>query len=94
MTQKSNPVGRLITHFDGRLVHSSNLQATCPTNIPPRSERGRQSEGWSQLWESGQSDLWDRGTPSLALINFLESSPEVINERQDGSRRLRALVPV
>ncbi|KAJ3537533.1 hypothetical protein NM208_g6271 [Fusarium decemcellulare] len=54
--------------------------------------RQQQSAGWSELWESDQSDLWDRGQPSRALIDWLESKPEELPRVQNG-RRLRALVP-
>lgn len=88
----SSSAGRLIAQFDGWLVHSSTLSSSCPAKSP--SERGDQNGRWSQLWEDGESHLWDRGTPSLPLIHFLESTPKVINKRKDSSRRLRALVPV
>ncbi|OJJ58788.1 hypothetical protein ASPSYDRAFT_1176886 [Aspergillus sydowii CBS 593.65] len=28
---------------------------------------------WSDLWNSGESDLWDRGIPSPALVDLVES---------------------
>ncbi|KAJ9326896.1 hypothetical protein DTO027B5_4722 [Paecilomyces variotii] len=54
--------------------------------------RETQSTGWSELWETNQSDLWDRGKPSPALIDFIESRPAVLPKPENG-RRLRALVP-
>ncbi|KAI0883452.1 S-adenosyl-L-methionine-dependent methyltransferase [Annulohypoxylon maeteangense] len=58
------------------------------THFANRS-REQQSQGWSELWESGQTDFWDRGKPSPALIDFIESATL---PRRDG-RRLRVLVP-
>ncbi|KAL3469147.1 S-adenosyl-L-methionine-dependent methyltransferase [Aspergillus californicus] len=29
-------------------------------------------QGWSDLWDSGDSGLWDRGIPSPALVDLLE----------------------
>ncbi|KAL2843194.1 S-adenosyl-L-methionine-dependent methyltransferase [Aspergillus pseudodeflectus] len=29
-------------------------------------------KAWSDLWDSGESDLWDRGLPSPALIDLIE----------------------
>ncbi|CAH0053877.1 unnamed protein product [Clonostachys solani] len=39
----------------------------------------QQLSGWTELWETDQSDLWDRGKPSSALIEFIESKPEVLS---------------
>ncbi|KAK4101295.1 S-adenosyl-L-methionine-dependent methyltransferase [Parathielavia hyrcaniae] len=49
--------------------------------------------GWTELWDSGQSDLWDRGKPSPALIDLIESKPDEIPRPNASSRRPRALVP-
>ncbi|OTB18792.1 hypothetical protein K445DRAFT_307680 [Daldinia sp. EC12] len=51
-----------------------------------------QTSGWDELWQSGEDDLWDRGKPSPALIDFIESRPDVLRPSREG-RRLRALVP-
>ncbi|RYP61577.1 hypothetical protein DL769_007642 [Monosporascus sp. CRB-8-3] len=51
-----------------------------------------QTSGWSELWESGEDNLWDRGKPSSALIDFIESRPGVLRPPHSG-RRMRALVP-
>ncbi|KAE8150625.1 hypothetical protein BDV25DRAFT_129389 [Aspergillus avenaceus] len=32
--------------------------------------------GWSSLWDSNESDLWDRGRPSPALIDIVEQTPK------------------
>ncbi|KAK5993985.1 putative thiol methyltransferase 2 [Cladobotryum mycophilum] len=54
--------------------------------------REHQGQGWSDLWESNESDLWDRGKPSPALIGFIESKPDVFRVPEEGEK-LRALVP-
>ncbi|EHK20582.1 uncharacterized protein TRIVIDRAFT_69106 [Trichoderma virens Gv29-8] len=54
--------------------------------------RESQADGWTLLWESDQSDLWDRGKPSPALIDFVESQHQVLPRPAHG-RPLRALVP-
>ncbi|KAL4910300.1 hypothetical protein BDW74DRAFT_173758 [Aspergillus multicolor] len=62
-------------------------------------------KAWSDLWDSGESSLWDRGMPSPALIDLLESYQDSLlcpfeglevdgREKGDkGERRKRALVP-
>ncbi|KAF4845400.1 putative thiol methyltransferase 2 [Colletotrichum siamense] len=55
-------------------------------------DREKQSSGWSELWESDESNLWDRGKPSPALIDLIESRSEVLPRPSTG-RRLKALVP-
>jgi len=60
--------------------------------MEPRT-RETHNEGWSALWESSEEDLWDRGNPSPALIDFIEQRKEWLPNRPSG-RRLRALVPV
>jgi hypothetical protein len=50
--------------------------------------------GWSELWEKGESDLWDRGFPSPALADIVAERRDILNPlNSDGSRK-RALVPV
>ncbi|KAF9886492.1 hypothetical protein FE257_011399 [Aspergillus nanangensis] len=54
--------------------------------------------GWSNLWDTGNSSLWDRGKPSPALIDTIESHQQTRDDclfhpiAADG-RRKRALVP-
>ncbi|KAL2017961.1 hypothetical protein VTK56DRAFT_1493 [Thermocarpiscus australiensis] len=57
-------------------------------------DREDQNSGWTALWDTDQSDLWDRGKPSPALIDLIESRPDLV-PRTSGSdgRRPRALVP-
>jgi hypothetical protein len=47
------------------------------------------------LWENDESDLWDRGRPSPALVTFLEEHPyrETLF-RDRAKRQLKAFVPV
>ncbi|KAL5003360.1 S-adenosyl-L-methionine-dependent methyltransferase [Aspergillus recurvatus] len=66
-------------------------------------------EAWSDLWDAGESSLWDRGMPSPALIDLLESYQDTLlhplefeTEKDGGDagagettkRRKRALVPM
>jgi len=74
--------------------------AAAPDSDPPGrlishfSSRGstEQSSAWTDLWETDQSDLWDRGKPSPALIEFIESKPEILSNIMNKSRP-NALVP-
>ncbi|EGX47016.1 hypothetical protein AOL_s00097g62 [Orbilia oligospora ATCC 24927] len=59
--------------------------------------RKDQSDGWSSLWETDESDLWDRGKPSPALIDFVECYGRNIfhdMKKDDRCCRLKALVPI
>ncbi|KAK4187676.1 S-adenosyl-L-methionine-dependent methyltransferase [Podospora australis] len=53
-----------------------------------------QGSGWVALWETEQNDLWDRGKPSPALMDFLESASasEILPAAKHG-RPLKVLVP-
>lgn len=62
-------------------------------NIFSSTDRGSQGSGWAELWDNDESDLWDRGQPSVALIDWIESRPDSLPKPAHG-RRLRALVPV
>ncbi|KAG5980632.1 hypothetical protein E4U55_003815 [Claviceps digitariae] len=56
--------------------------------------RTEQTVAWSELWESDENDIWDRGMPSPALIDFIESKPEALHAPvAANAERLRALVP-
>jgi hypothetical protein len=52
------------------------------------------SAAWSNLWDTDNSDMWDRGKPSPALIDALEQKKDVFNPIVADGRRKRALVPV
>ncbi|PLB40682.1 thiopurine S-methyltransferase family protein [Aspergillus candidus] len=49
--------------------------------------------GWSALWDSNNSDLWDRGKPSPALIDLIEQQPLAFSPFTADGRRKKALVP-
>ncbi|KAI2613456.1 S-adenosyl-L-methionine-dependent methyltransferase [Hypoxylon sp. NC1633] len=51
-----------------------------------------QSSGWVELWNTERTHVWDRGGPSPALIDWIESNPDLL-PRPTGDRRLKALVP-
>jgi len=52
-----------------------------------------QGSGWCALWQSNESDLWDRGKPSPPLIELVEQRGDLIQSRADNGRRKKALVP-
>ncbi|KIH92854.1 hypothetical protein SPBR_03055 [Sporothrix brasiliensis 5110] len=59
------------------------------------TSRESQKKAWAELWDTDQSELWDRGTPSAALIDWLEARPAhlaLANVPRNGER-LTALVP-
>ncbi|KAL5343823.1 S-adenosyl-L-methionine-dependent methyltransferase [Aspergillus crustosus] len=59
------------------------------------------SAAWSDLWETNESHLWDRGIPSPALIDLLEEYSEARlrpvqggdGNGEGGLKRKRVLVP-
>ncbi|KAL4917170.1 S-adenosyl-L-methionine-dependent methyltransferase [Aspergillus aurantiobrunneus] len=81
----------------GRLIsHFEN----CPT--------ASHGNAWSDLWDSGDDNLWDRGIPSPALIGLVESYQSTLfcpfqsststtgsphAPSKEGMRRKKALVP-
>ena len=69
--------------------------ATPVATTNSRRTRDAQNDGWAKLWENDESDLWDRGRPSPALITFLDEHPfrETLL-RDQGKRPLKAFVPV
>ncbi|KAL3488602.1 S-adenosyl-L-methionine-dependent methyltransferase [Aspergillus germanicus] len=56
-------------------------------------------KAWSDLWDSGESDLWDRGLPSPALIDLIEEYDRTLfcpfrtTESGESKGRKRVLVP-
>ncbi|KKK13452.1 hypothetical protein ARAM_000911 [Aspergillus rambellii] len=52
----------------GRLISQFETRAI--------TEHGK---GWSDLWDTGNSSLWDRGKPSPALIDLVEEFHELFN---------------
>lgn len=97
MNSNQQPSGRLISHFANRCAHGKIQYVLTHKYVSADTllirARDSQSTGWSELWETNESDLWDRGKPSPALIDFIESCPAVLPKPENG-RRLRALVPV
>ncbi|KAI1370435.1 S-adenosyl-L-methionine-dependent methyltransferase [Hypoxylon crocopeplum] len=66
------------------LTHLASHFANC--------DRDSQSAGWAELWDTNQNHFWDRGKPSPALVDWIESQPELL-PHPTGQRRLNALVP-
>ena len=58
-------------------------------------DRGNQTRGWSALWDAAQNSLWDRGKPSPALMDLIESDSGLIPQpKKAAGRKPRVLVPV
>ncbi|KAJ5358067.1 hypothetical protein N7541_005225 [Penicillium brevicompactum] len=51
------------------------------------------SDEWTNLWDTGNSDMWDRGMPSPALIDLLEQREDILSPIAADGRRRKALVP-
>lgn len=89
---------RLLSHFANRYaqpcdpVPSEVLLLTTDELVSAMAALARYP-GWVELWDSDESDLWDRGTPSAALIDWIESRPAQLNQSTN-RRQLMALVPV
>ncbi|OCK73195.1 thiol methyltransferase [Lepidopterella palustris CBS 459.81] len=49
--------------------------------------------GWSELWDSNQNDLWDRGYASPPLLEFITTKPDVLAARSSCGRRRTVLIP-
>ncbi|KAF7591732.1 hypothetical protein BBP40_001176 [Aspergillus hancockii] len=49
--------------------------------------------GWSSLWDRNESELWDRGKPSPALIDLIEQERHLFQPIKPDGRRKKALVP-
>ncbi|RHZ61550.1 uncharacterized protein CDV56_108851 [Aspergillus thermomutatus] len=68
-----------------------------PTHIERRSSPEDHGSGWSNLWETGEDNLWDRGLPSPALIDLIEqqqqSPTSLFNPFTADGQRKKALVP-
>ncbi|PYI03171.1 S-adenosyl-L-methionine-dependent methyltransferase [Aspergillus sclerotiicarbonarius CBS 121057] len=52
-----------------------------------------QGSGWSALWDSNESDLWDRGSPSITLVDLVTQQQEIFSPYTADGRRKKALVP-
>ncbi|KAK5075239.1 hypothetical protein LTS08_001679 [Lithohypha guttulata] len=62
------------------------------TDVFQDKTRNDQSSSWTQLWNSNEESLWDRGQPSPALVDFLEQHSAYIPSLHS-QRRPRALIP-
>lgn len=60
------------------------------------SSIGDHGSGWSSLWDTGDSGLWDRGKPSPALVDILEDDQrrDLFDPSTSDGKRKKALVPV
>ncbi|KAF3902889.1 hypothetical protein AA313_de0208643 [Arthrobotrys entomopaga] len=68
-------------------------QAHLLTHFQDRARKD-QNDGWSTLWDSDRSNLWDRGKPSPALIDFVEGrGSDFLRNMNTEGRSLKALVP-
>lgn len=98
-TENTKGPGRLISHFTSKYgpffagVYRKKRHFRSPGLTIHHRDRERQSAGWAELWEFDESNLWDRGKPSPALIDLVESRSEVLPRPSTG-RRLKAFVPV
>ncbi|KAF9695177.1 hypothetical protein EKO04_006863 [Ascochyta lentis] len=72
--------------------HSLQSRTQLVTHFDDYRSRDKQGAGWSSLWDSDKSDLWDRGRPSPALVGFLCTQPLGV-ELGMSTRQLKALVP-
>ena len=66
------------------------VKVTNPTTSPSSDH----TSAWSQLWDEGESGLWDRGRPSPALVDILEHRWEMFGPMSEDRRHKTALVPV
>ncbi|KAI9039787.1 thiol methyltransferase [Aspergillus affinis] len=51
------------------------------------------TNGWSKLWDSNDSNLWDRSKPSPPLIDLIEERRDDFKPIAEDGRRKKALVP-
>ncbi|PYH45963.1 thiol methyltransferase [Aspergillus saccharolyticus JOP 1030-1] len=51
------------------------------------------TDRWSQLWDTDNSDLWDRGKPSPALVDLIEERRDLVSLVGPDGRKKKALVP-
>ncbi|KAJ6181199.1 hypothetical protein N7519_011660 [Penicillium mononematosum] len=48
---------------------------------------------WDSLWETDNSDMWDRGNPSPALVDLLEQREDILSPIAANGQRKKILVP-
>ena len=95
--QSAEGQSRLVRHFQDQYVIQ---YISCFYIIlrPPasnlHSEIGDHAIGWSNLWDTDNSDLWDRGQPSPALVDLIEQRRDLFHPLNMEGKVKRALVPV
>ncbi|THC90684.1 hypothetical protein EYZ11_009859 [Aspergillus tanneri] len=57
------------------------------------SEIESHAAGWSNLWDTDNSNLWDRGKPSPALIDLIEERRDLFYPLTETGKKKKALVP-
>lgn len=50
--------------------------------------------GWSDLWDTNDNNLWDKGEPSPALIDIIEQRRDILLPWTPDGQRKKVLVPV
>lgn len=88
---------RLVRHFQDQYVIKYipcfYIQRRSPaSNL--HSEIGDHAIGWSNLWDTDNSDLWDRGQPSPALVDLIEQRRDLFCPLNMEGRTKKAFVPV
>ncbi|CAI7573229.1 unnamed protein product [Penicillium manginii] len=58
-----------------------------------KSSINNHNEAWTNLWETNNDDMWDRGKPSPALINLIEQRPDILSPITADGRRKKVLIP-
>ncbi|KAJ9485146.1 hypothetical protein VN97_g8224 [Penicillium thymicola] len=51
------------------------------------------NDAWNNLWETDNSDMWDRGKPSPALIDLLEQREDILSPIAANGQKKKILVP-
>lgn len=64
------------------------------TAVDLYSDFENHNAGWSNLWDIDNSNLWDRGKPSAALVDLIEERRELFSAFTAEGKRKKALVPV
>jgi hypothetical protein len=83
---------RLIRHFEQR--YESCLIQSSDRGLTARSSIENHNAAWDSLWETDNSDMWDRGKPSPALVDLLEQREDILSPITANGQRKKILVPV
>ncbi|KAJ5722816.1 hypothetical protein N7488_000851 [Penicillium malachiteum] len=59
-----------------------------------KSSIEKHNDAWTDLWDTDNSDMWDRGKPSPALMDLLEQREDILSPMAADGRRKTVLVPV